>query len=48
MEDGARCSAAESLALELELQLDVLASDDFAEGTAAFLEKRTPSYGGGR
>jgi 2-(1,2-epoxy-1,2-dihydrophenyl)acetyl-CoA isomerase len=48
MEDGAGAGAAESLALELALQLDVLASDDFAEGTAAFLEKRKPHYGGRR
>ncbi|HEV7564180.1 MAG TPA: enoyl-CoA hydratase-related protein [Solirubrobacterales bacterium] len=34
----------ESLAIELELQMDVLASGDFAEGTAAFLEKRAPEY----
>lgn len=46
MESGAGRSATASLDLELELQLDVLASHDFAEGTAAFLEKRTPRYGG--
>jgi len=40
--DGA--SLRESLAIELELQMDVLASADFAEGTAAFLEKRAPRY----
>jgi len=36
----------DSLALELELQMDVLASEDFAEGTTAFLEKRKPKYTG--
>lgn len=35
-----------SLRIEADLQLPVLASHDFAEGTAAFLEKRQPRYTG--
>jgi 2-(1,2-epoxy-1,2-dihydrophenyl)acetyl-CoA isomerase len=47
MAQGADLSLRDSLELELELQMDVLASEDFAEGTAAFLEKREPRYAGG-
>jgi 2-(1,2-epoxy-1,2-dihydrophenyl)acetyl-CoA isomerase len=43
--DGASLRA--SLDIERELQMDVLASADFAEGTAAFLEKRAPKYSDG-
>ena len=46
MEGSDNLSLRDSLALELDLQMDVLASEDFAEGTAAFLEKRRPKYTG--
>lgn len=36
----------ESLALEADLQMDVLQTRDFAEGTAAFLAKRAPEFTG--
>lgn len=47
MDGGAHLGLRESLALELGLQVDVLASADFAEGATAFLEKRKPRYTGG-
>ena len=36
------------LKLERNLQVEAAASSDFAEGVAAFLEKRTVKFGGGR
>ncbi len=47
MDQGAHLGLRESLDLELELQVGVLASEDFAEGASAFLEKRDPRYTGG-
>jgi 2-(1,2-epoxy-1,2-dihydrophenyl)acetyl-CoA isomerase len=46
MAGSANLGLRDSLRLELELQMDVLASEDFAEGTSAFLEKREPHYTG--
>lgn len=46
MDGGAHLSLRESLELELELQVGVLASEDFVEGATAFLEKRDPRYTG--
>jgi 2-(1,2-epoxy-1,2-dihydrophenyl)acetyl-CoA isomerase len=36
----------EQLALEADLQQEMVASGDFAEGVAAFIEKRQAAFGG--
>jgi 2-(1,2-epoxy-1,2-dihydrophenyl)acetyl-CoA isomerase len=41
-----RASLEETLALEAELQVEGTSTRDFAEGVAAFLEKRAPEFGG--
>jgi 2-(1,2-epoxy-1,2-dihydrophenyl)acetyl-CoA isomerase len=38
---------AEQLALEADIQQEMAASGDFAEGVAAFIEKRPAAFGGG-
>lgn len=43
--DGLGLSLQQSLDLERDLQLEVMADPDFEEGTTAFLEKRPPRYG---
>jgi 2-(1,2-epoxy-1,2-dihydrophenyl)acetyl-CoA isomerase len=45
-ESAHTASLEEQLALEAELQLTAVGSADFAEGVAAFLEKRSPSFTG--
>jgi len=41
-----RASLEETLALEAELQAEATSTQDFAEGVAAFLEKRQAEFGG--
>ena len=41
-----RASLEETLALEARLQTEAMRSEDFAEGVAAFLEKRPPRFAG--
>jgi 2-(1,2-epoxy-1,2-dihydrophenyl)acetyl-CoA isomerase len=41
-----RASLEQTLALEAELQVEGTSTEDFAEGVAAFLEKRAPKFSG--
>jgi 2-(1,2-epoxy-1,2-dihydrophenyl)acetyl-CoA isomerase len=43
---AAQTTLEEQLELEARLQTEATATDDFREGVAAFLEKRTPRFGG--
>lgn len=43
---AAKPALEETLELEVQAQERLAASDDFAEGTSAFLEKRTPEFAG--
>jgi len=43
---GAALPLESGLALERELQARLFSSEDCAEGLAAFIEKRTPEFGG--
>ena len=43
---GAHNTLDEQLALELDLQFEAAETEDYAEGVAAFLEKRAPKFQG--
>ena len=45
-ERAAASSLEEQLELEAQLQVAATRTEDFAEGVAAFLEKREPRFGG--
>jgi enoyl-CoA hydratase/carnithine racemase len=46
VQSGAEMALEQGLALERELQAELFASEDAREGLAAYVEKRTPSFGG--
>jgi enoyl-CoA hydratase/carnithine racemase len=46
MDSAAKPSLATTLELEVSAQEQLAATDDFAEGTRAFFEKRTPEFSG--
>lgn len=46
VQSGAELPLEQGLALERELQAKLFASDDAAEGFAAFVEKRKPRFSG--
>ena len=44
LHEGAHNTLSKQLALELDLQFEAAETEDYAEGVAAFLEKRTPKF----